>query len=268
MMKTRAVLLASLALTLLGLAWLSAGVQAAPSLQTAYASPTPGPDGRIIYIVKSGDTCTSIALLNNVSLEYLTVTNLLDPECTLREGQTLLIGIGGPGAASPTPGPSPTPTFAPPTPTPIAGGMAEVCVLVYDDVNGDALRQETERAVPGAALSLTSQDGTFSQTLVSAVNPIAEEYQGMCFSGVPMGEYNISAAPPPGFNPTMHMTTSLTVVPGDTAYIDFGAQSQEAASGSGGEDGPSPLLGVLGAVFLLAGIGMGVYVWRTLGRKK
>ena len=267
-MKTKALILSAMALTLIGLAWLASGVQAAPSTQTAYASPTPGPDGRIIYIVKAGDTCTSIALLNNVSLDYLIVTNLLDTDCQLREGQQLLIGVGGPAAASPTPGPSPTPTIAPPTPTPVAGGLADVCVLVYDDLNGDALRQETERAIPGAALSLTSLDGTFSQTLVSEINPDAEAYQGTCFSGVPMGDYTISAAPPSGFNPTIKMTTTLNVAPGDTVYVDFGAQSQEAANSDNPESGPSPLLGILGAVFLLGGIGLGIYVWRTMRRKK
>lgn len=124
-MKTKALLLVSSFLMLLGLAWISSGVQAAPGeLQVAYPSPTPGPDGRIIYIVKTGDTCEQISLMYGVSLDYLRATNQLDANCSLREGQPLMIGVGGPSSASPTPGPSAVPTIALPTATPVAGGNA------------------------------------------------------------------------------------------------------------------------------------------------
>ena len=39
--------------------------------QAAYFTPTPGADGRIIYVVKSNDTCLSISLLNRVSLDNI-----------------------------------------------------------------------------------------------------------------------------------------------------------------------------------------------------
>ena len=50
-------------------------------------TPTPGPDGRIIYLVKAGETCTQISLLYGVTVEYIRTTNLLDENCTLRAGQ-------------------------------------------------------------------------------------------------------------------------------------------------------------------------------------
>ncbi|MBE3117922.1 MAG: LysM peptidoglycan-binding domain-containing protein [Candidatus Atribacteria bacterium] len=267
-MKTKALLLISVFLIILGLAWISSGVQAAPGeLQVAYPSPTPGPDGRIIYIVKAGDNCERISLMYGVSLDSLRTTNQLDANCSLREGQELMLGVGGPSAASPTPGPSPIPTAAPPTATPSAGGIAEVCVLIYDDANGDGLRQTTERAIPGAAISLTSLDGAYSQTLTTTINPDATAYQGMCFTNVPMGKYNVSAAPPDGYNPTINLTSSMDVTAGDIAYIDFGAQSGTVAEANIPRNKPSPLLGIVGAVFLLAGIGMGVYVWSLLRKK-
>ncbi len=267
-MRTKALLLVSVFLIMLGVAWVSSGVHAAPGEpQAAYPSPTPGPDGRIIYIVKAGDTCEQISMMYGVSLDYLRTTNQLDANCSLREGQQLMLGVGGPSVASPTPGPSPIPTEALPTATPPAGGIAEVCVLVYDDVNGDALRQTTERAIPGAAISLTSLDGTYSQTLTTTINPDPEAYQGMCFSNVPMGQYNVSAAAPDGYNPTIVLTSSVDVTPGDIAYIDYGAQAGTAAEASPSGDKTSPLLGIVGAVFLLAGIGMGVYVFSLLRKK-
>jgi hypothetical protein len=267
-MKTKALLLVSAILILLGLGWISSGVQAAPGEpQAAYPSPTPGPDGRIIYIVKAGDTCEQISLMYGVSLEYLRLTNQLDANCSLREGQPLMLGVGGPSSASPTPGPSPSPTLALPTVTPGSGGMAEVCVLVYNDVNGDSLRQTTEVAIAGAAVSLTSLDGTFSKTLTTAINPDATVYQGMCFTNVPMGKYNVSAAVPDGYNPTVNLTSSVDVTAGDTSYIAYGAQARTVAEPDNPGSKRSPLLGIVGIVFLLAGVGMGVYVWSLLRKK-
>ncbi len=267
-MKTKVYAFVSLFLILLGLAWISSSVQAAPGQpQAAYPSPTPGPDGRIIYIVKAGDTCSKIEILYGVTEQYLRSTNQLDANCDLRENQQLVIGMGGPSSPSPTPGPSPTATAILPTVTPMTGGSADVCILVYDDTNGDGLRQPSERAIPGAAVSLTSTNGVFSQTLTTVINPDATAYQGTCFEGVPIGDYNVSAAAPDGFNPTINMTASVSVTAGDTVYIDFGAQAQTAAGDPNESKGVSPLLGLVGAVFLLAGIGVGIYAWRIMRKR-
>jgi hypothetical protein len=267
-MKIKALPLISFLLILFGLVWITSGVQAAPGEpQTGYPSPTPGADGRIIYIVKAGDTCSMIELLYGVTEQYLRATNQLNANCDLSEGLHLQIGIGGPSYASPTPGPSPTPTVIPPTNTPAVGGSADVCVLVYNDVNGDGLRQATEHAIPDAAVSLTSIDGTFSQTLATIINPDATAYQGTCFNSVPMGKFNVSAAAPDGFNPTTDMTSSIDVVAGDTTHIDFGAQVKTAMGGETPKKSVSPLLGIAGAVFLLTGIGLGIYVWRIMRKK-
>jgi hypothetical protein len=250
------------------LLWSQIPAAASPVQQVAYPSPTPGPDGRIIYIVKAGETCTQISLLYGDSVEYIRTTNLLDENCTLREGQALMIGVGTASGGSPTPGASPTATPVLPTVTPGVGGTAQVCVLVYDDANGDALRQATEGAIAGAAISLTSSDGTYSQTLTSVINPDATVYQGMCFANVPPGKFTVSVAAPDGYNPTMNLTASLDIKAGDVDYVNFGAQPKGVTVATTTEaKGPSPLLGVIGAALLLGGIGMGAYTWRMLRKK-
>ena len=268
-MRTKALLLASVFLILTGLTSLAAGVQAAPiEPQAAYPSPTPGPDGRIIYVVKGGDTCAMVEILYGVTDQYLRQQNALNSTCDLREGQKLVIGMGGPASASPTPGPSPIPTLPQPTATPVNGGTAVVCVLVYNDLNGDGLRQSTEPAIAGAALSLGSPNGAFSQTLTTVINSDSTAYQGVCFTSVPMGKYNVSAAAPDGYNPTINLSSSITVVAGDTVYIDFGAQVKTVvAAPAAAVKKTSPLLGILGTVFLLGGLGLGIYVWRMMRRK-
>ena len=266
-MKTKPVLAILLFLAGAALLWSQNPAAAAPARQGTYPSPTPGTDGRIIYIVQAGDTCIQISLMYGVPVEYIRTTNLLDENCTLREGQRLMIGVGGPSIASPTPNPAFTATAPPPTATPGAGGSAQVCVLVYNDANGDALRQEIEGAIAGAAISLTSLDGTYSQTLTSVINPDATAYQGICFADVPPGKYSVSAAAPDGYNPTINLTTGVEIIPGDVAYVDFGAQPKTVPAAAPPAKTFSPLLGVVGAAFLLFGIGLGAYTWRILRKK-
>ena len=263
-MKTKSVLAIFLFVSGVLLLRLQVPVAASPAQQVAFPSPTPGPDGRIIYMVKAGETCTEISLLYGVSVEYIRTTNLLDQNCSLRAGQALMIGIGASSGGPVTPGPSPVPTEVPPTVTPSVGGTAQVCVLVYDDINGDAQREASEPAIAGAAISLTSDDGTYSQTQTSVINPDATAYQGMCFTNVPPGKYSVSVAAPDGYNPTMSMTSSLVVNPGDSITVNFGAQPKTVAAASSDSKGPSPLLGIIGAALLLGGIGIGAYSWRML----
>jgi hypothetical protein len=261
------VLLASL--LLLGSIWLVMGlkpVSASPEQQASYPSPTPGTDGRIIYIVKEGDTCERLSILYGVSVEYIRTTNLLDQFCTLAVGAPILLGIAEPatptatsaaGVATPTA--TPEVTLAPGT-----KGTAEICVLVYGDVNGDGLLQETEVAIAGAALSLTNSDGTLSQTKITTINPDATAYQGVCFQDIPPGKYSISAAAPEGYNPTVDLTSTFDVVAGDVDYVNFGAQARAVNPNDTPKKGPSPLMGILGASLLLGGVGLGVYAWRIM----
>lgn len=241
--------------------------QASPPPQLPqYATPTPGPDGRIIYIVQAGDNCTSISLKTGVSIDLLLGQNpTLD--CNLVVvGQQLLLGLGGPAAYTPTPGPSPTPTPILPTPTPFAG-TTEVCILLFDDLNGDALRQPIEFGLDGGQVSVTDINGAYSQTqsTVSEIDPDTEEPVRTCFLDVPEGTFNISMAVPEGYNPTSLISSRLVVKAGDTAFVAFGAQSksvQAVAPQEPGDTGNSPLMGILGAVFLLGGLGLGWYALR------
>jgi len=243
---------------------------AAPAAQVqTYATPTPGADGRIIYVVEEGDNCLRISLMTGVSMEYLRQTNHLDENCTIVTGQHLVLGIGGPAAASPTAGPSPTPTPGLPTPTPSSGGAAEVCVALYNDGNGDGLRQAntdatgnylptgTEPIVEGGAISLTSLTGTYSRTL----NTVGG-YDPVCFTDVPAGEYSVSAAVPDGYNPTTVLNYSSKVAPGDAIYVSFGAQAKSQTPTESGTPTQSPILGIVGALLLLGGIGLGIFAWR------
>ena len=244
--------------------------QASPSAQAQFPSPTPGSDGRILYIVQAGDSCFRIQALYGITVDQLRGLNpQLDENCTLIEGDELMLGIGGPAALSPTPGPSPTAEPPTVTPTPPAG-TTEICVLLYDDLNGDALREETEVGIAGGAVSVGNTAGTFSETktTVSEIDPDTLEPVYTCFTDVPEGEYNISLAVPENYNPTMELSYTFSIKAGDRASVPFGAQSKTETSADvapeDGENGgsPSPIFGILGGLLLLGGLGLGWYAFQ------
>ncbi len=245
-------------------------VQASPEGQVLqYATPTPGPDGRIIYIVQAGDSCLRISLLTGVSEDQLRLLNRLNETCDLIEGQELLIGFGGPSVGSPTPGPSPTPTEVLPTPTPVSGGLAQICVLLYEDANGDGKRQETEPAIAGGAVSVTHLKGEYSQTLNTIPGDPEADFQGICFTDVPQGEYTVSVGIPDGYNATTALSYDLKgaqkVAAGGTVYLPFGAQTGSAPAADPTGESRSPTIAIVGASMLVIAGGLFWYARRLSG---
>jgi hypothetical protein len=266
-MKTRLLLLLCPVVFIVlffGIALPLSGASAAPHAQ--FMSATPGPDGRILYTVVSGDTCLQVALLHGITETQLRQFNSrLDPDCTLTVGQQLVVGLSA--LAGPTAGPAPTLPPATVTTTPVSG-TTEVCVLLFDDMNGDALRQETEFGIEGGAVSLTNLNGSYSQTqnTSSATDPDTLEPVHACFVDVPGGEYNLSMAVPDEYNPTMLLSYTLTVKPGDRAEISFGAQSKTLTVSEVTEPqeaNRSSLLGIFGFLLLLGGAGLAYYAYRS-----
>jgi hypothetical protein len=237
-------------------------VQAAPPRQmTPFPTPTPGPDGRILYVVQPGDTLLRISLISGVSIDELRgLNNLLNDN--IIAGQSLLLGLGGPSEVTPTAGPSPTPTPILPTPSP-QPGFGELCILLYNDRNGDAMRQEDEPSVPEGAISVNDRSGS-----VSFTTPTEPGDAHQCFAELAEGEYSISVGVPDGYNPTTLTSFLVNLRSGDTTYLDFGAQVSSKANAqtpvAEEPGGRSPLLGILGGLVLLAGIGLAVFAGRLM----
>ena len=266
-MKARSLfLICSIALFLLflGISLSFSNASAAPDAQ--FVTATPGPDGRILYIVVEGDSCLQVALLHGITVQQLRQFNTrLDENCTLSVGQQLVVGLAQ--AEAPTAGPAPTLPSPTVTATPVSG-TTEVCVLLFNDMNGDAVRQETELGIEGGAVSLTNLNGSYSETqnTVSTVDPDTLLPVRSCFVDVPSGEYNVSMAVPDEYNPTMLLSYTLTVKAGDLAEISFGAQSKTitASEPADAQEGNrSSLLGIFGFLLLLGGAGLGYYAYRS-----
>jgi LysM repeat protein len=263
-MKTRSIFFISFFLFAILMIGIALPVNAAPPAQ-GFVTATPGADGRILYTVVSGDSCSSVAFQHGITVPQLRQYNTrLDENCTLSIGQQIVVGL----AQAPGPTPGPAPTLAPPTPTATPfNGTTEVCVLLFDDFNGDALRQETEFGIDGGAVSLTNLNGSYSETLntTADVDPDTAEPVRSCFADVPQGQYNVGIAVPDGYNPTMLVSYQLTVKAGDRASVDFGAQSKTVTAVESVEEGNnrSSVLGFFGLLLLLGGIGLAYYAYRA-----
>jgi murein DD-endopeptidase MepM/ murein hydrolase activator NlpD len=250
-------------------------VLASPQAQlTVFPTPTPGPDGRIIYIVQEGDTLWRISAITGVSVDQIrSLNNLLDD--TVRPGDQLLIGLAGPVQITPTEGPSPTAGPALPTPTP-GKGWGIICVILYNDLNGDSTRQENEPSIPGGAISISDRLGRVSltaETPAGGVSDVAETPEDLgytCFEELPEAEYNVTVAIPEGYNATTIVNLPINLKAGDETFLTFGAQpnSETVATTAIVPETPgrSPLLGILGGALLVIGLGMGVYA--TLLRRR
>jgi hypothetical protein len=242
-----------------GLAWL-APAQAAPLLQnTPFPTPTPGADGRILYLVQSGDTLYWLESVTGVSVEELRQLNNMGPNDVLIAGTYILLGLGGPAEATRDPGAPDQPgdgSQLTPTPTAIMDSGA-ICVLLYLDANGDAIRQGEEIGMGDGEVSVTERLGAYSEvkTTFISIDPI----EPLCFEGILPGEYLVSIAIPEGYNRTTPLSATIELVPGDTAYLNFGMQPGAMMVDTSDEQGPNLPVGILGVTLLVVGAAAGIY---------
>ena len=232
------------------------------SAQVYIYTPTAESNGNIYYIVKSGDTCQTISLLNNVSIDQLRSYNQLELNAcnNLTVGKKLLIAIVPTQVI--TPGPSPTPTSSIPTPMPVVG-QGTICIYLFKDTNGNAIVDTGENSLAGGEISVASKAGDYSKTAASTGdnNPV-------CFANINEGSYTISVAIPDGYNATTAQNYTVQLKAGDTSTIDFGAQpSSSLLAGTSNSGGSSVLLAILGGLVLIAGVGIGFYAYLTLQKK-
>jgi LysM repeat protein len=234
---------------------LSLPVAASPQLpQAYYQTPTAGADGRIVYIVKDGDSCTRISLLTGVSQEQLKLLNDLKGDCAIKVGQKLLLGV----LIQPTVIPTLTATLPA---LPQTGGSGSLCVFLFEDMNGNSRADDTEKPLAGGAISVADRAGKFSKTMTTDASG-----SPTCQKDVPEGEYNVSIAVPNNYNSTTVTNYVVMLKAGDETVVDFGAQVKGTAStpspAAADRGGASILIAVLGGALVLAGMGLGIYVWR------
>lgn len=242
-----------------------------------FVRPTAGPDGNIVYTVQANDTGWSIAAQAGITLDQLRQLNPNVNVNLIFVGQKLVIGQAAPSnPPTNTPAPQPTadpnlptattepPTAAPNEPTAVAVTGGELCVTLFEDVNGNGVQDEAETALPGGLLTVL--DATTGAPVESYTTQPGEA--AYCFQNIPGGRYTVAAAPPAGYNPTTANTTgAIDVQPGLRADIPFGAQRSGNAASPGavtaGGDGGlrTALFGAAGVMLILLAAGLGAFLF-------
>ncbi len=249
----------------------SSGGSGAGAVPTVFVTPTPGPDGNIIYIVQDGDTLWRIASIAGKTVDEIKALNGLTGDI-ISVGQRLIIGQGqpsvpptntpDPGAATaaamtPTTDPNAAPTAAAsPTPAQVAAANGKICALMWNDTNGNTVRDANESLLAGGQLSVVD---LASGAPVGAYTTDGDN-EPHCFE-LPSGQYTVSGTPPLGYNPTRADSATLEIAAGDTSFMEFGAQpSGSAQSTPGPVDGSrrlqTALFGALGVMMLLLAAGV------------
>lgn len=251
----------------------NAGPGAGPLPQmTPFLTATPNAAGEIIYVVQSGDSLYRIAGIAGVSVQEIAALNGIEVNSVLTIGTRLLIGRATP--VTPTQDPSqPLPTPEPtPTPTPVFG-TADICILLFLDQNGNARHEDAEPPLAGGQVSVARVNGElageFTTSSASELMAFSDTPVGVCLDGLENGDYNVSVAVPENHNPTTAMNIPIRLNPGDTKYVQFGAQASSSSVGSDeGGANRSSILAFLGGMLLLGAAGLAILAARVSRRRR
>ena len=195
-----------------------------------YYTPTPGPDGKIIYIVRDNDSCLSISLKNGVSGDQIAQLNQLKPsECqpgaTLEPGRQLILAV-----VEVLPTPTLTSTPSGPTPTPF-NGNGKACFILFEDLNGNGLQDAGEGFITGGTVGVVLPENStqpFSYfTLPESGQPASAitgaSNQPVCIDGLPEGSYILTATLPQSFQASTNLIYPAKILAGQTMLVRFGA---------------------------------------------
>ncbi len=166
-----------------------------------------------------------------MSVDQLRALNGLTSD-VLSVGQTLIIAKG---SVTPTAGPMTTIAGSPAAPgPPTAGtdlapsnnpslvGTGTVCALLWNDADGDGVRNAGEGLVRSGRLTVVELT-TGRQVQAYTTDGVSEPH---CFNDLPAGEYTVSAAAPDGYGATTVTSVPLEVVAGSVTTLEFGARQQ------------------------------------------
>ncbi|MGC9356596.1 MAG: LysM peptidoglycan-binding domain-containing protein [Anaerolineae bacterium] len=173
---------------------------------TPNATSTPRPDGAVVHIVQPGDTLLGIAFQYGVDLDELRRLNAgtLGPNDLLSVGQEII--ISGEPIALPSPSPTPTSEAEPITEPTVEGGTVApgdtpvvtegtaICIVAFNDRNGDMVYQSgEEELIPNATITLVGVDGPAG---TYTTDGLSEPY---CFQGLEPGNYVVRRDTPAGY---------------------------------------------------------------------
>jgi hypothetical protein len=177
---------------------------------------------------------------------------------TVLENLVVKITVTGEAAAS-VAAVTATPQIPAEAPTPSIG---QICVLAFNDRNGDGQQGADENLLPGVILALSDTNGPKDSYTTDGVS------EPFCFTNLQPGSYQVTMKPPANYGATTPKT-SVIALSGGSQDVTFGARrggpAPTATRASGGTGATaSGVLGSVGkvvlivvAVLILVGLGFG-----------
>jgi hypothetical protein len=140
-------------------------------------------------------------------------------------------------AAAPTPAPTVTPTLqaqVQPTPTaPPTPSTSQICVLAYNDVNGDGQQGADETLMAGVSFTLSDASGPKdSYTTDGTTEP-------HCFQDLKLGDYTLKIKPPTNYGSTTPDAMTISLSAGVKPNVMYGARRSGLALAPTGTTTPS-----------------------------
>jgi hypothetical protein len=249
---------------------LLAGFNLQASGQAYYYTPTPGPDGKIVYTVQENDSCLSIALKNGVSSDQIVSLNKLrasdcQPGATLEPGSQLVLAV-----VEILPTPTLTNTPSGPTPTPFTG-TGQACAILFHDANLNGIQDAGESSLARGTIGVVlpgNDTPPYTYFAIPESGSPAEatttaDGQPTCINGLPEGDYILTASLPEGYKATTNLIYPFSIKAGQSLLARFGAvppDSPVPEHPNNGTGSSSALPLVFGGLLLLLGIVLGVYL--------
>lgn len=188
--------------------------------------------------------------------------NGIQPGDFITPGMQLELGVGGPVQPTGAPASALTTATVPAATSTPATGTGEICVLLFEDDDGDGRLDSGELALAGGQISIVDVSGALAADYTTEALDLEINPSGFCFEDLINADYNVSAAVPTSYNPTTGLNAGVTLNPGDIKYLQFGAQPSAGLSNDNQGSGRSTILGLVGAVLLIGAVGLGYYATR------
>lgn len=165
---------------------------------------------------------------------------------TVLENLIVKITVTG-AAATPIPAVTATPQGPPPTAAPTTG---QVCVVSFNDRNGDTQQGSDENLLPGVVFALSDVNGPKDSYTTDGVS------EPHCFTDLPAGSYQLSIKSPANYTATTQKSVVIALNGGMKTDVAFGARRGGAAptatrTGGGGGESAAGLLGGAGRIVLI-----------------
>lgn len=175
-------------------------------------------------VIVSPPTATPTSTPTSTPTITQTPTRTNTPTITQTPTQTRTPTITPTPSLTPTPTITPTPSNTPtptPTPTPFPGSL---CVLAFDDANGNIWRDPGEGLLANAAIAI------YDQTLVAVAQYVTDGvHEPRCFA-LPPGAYYVQETDPPGYGSTGPSWWAASLLSQGTVTVAFADRSSTATA--------------------------------------